>query len=26
VIAGTACALGIKPGDKVINPIFGNSH
>jgi uncharacterized protein len=26
VIAGTARALGIKPGDKVINPIFGNSH
>ena len=26
VIAGTARELGIKPGDKVINPIFGNSH
>ena len=26
VIAGTAHELGIKPGDKVINPIFGNSH
>jgi uncharacterized membrane protein (UPF0127 family) len=26
VIAGTARELGIKPGDKVINSIFGNSH
>jgi uncharacterized membrane protein (UPF0127 family) len=26
VIAGTSRELGIKPGDKVINPIFGNSH
>ena len=26
VIAGTARQLGIKPGDKVINPIFGNSR
>jgi uncharacterized membrane protein (UPF0127 family) len=26
VIAGTTRELGIKPGDKVINPIFGNSH
>jgi len=26
VIAGTAHALGIKAGDRVISPIFGNSH
>ncbi len=26
VIAGTSRELGIKVGDKVINPIFGNSH
>jgi uncharacterized membrane protein (UPF0127 family) len=26
VIAGTARELGIKPGDKVISPIFGDSH
>jgi uncharacterized membrane protein (UPF0127 family) len=26
VIGGTARELGIKAGDKVINPIFGNSH
>jgi uncharacterized protein len=26
VIAGTAREFGIKAGDKVINPIFGNSH
>jgi uncharacterized membrane protein (UPF0127 family) len=26
VIAGTARELGIKAGDKVINPIFGKSH
>jgi hypothetical protein len=26
VIGGTARELGIKAGDKVINPIFGNGH
>ena len=26
VIAGTARDLGIKAGDKVINPIFGNAR
>jgi hypothetical protein len=26
VIAGTARQLGIKPGDRVISPIFGNGH
>jgi len=26
VIGGTARELGIKAGDKVINPIFGSSH
>ena len=26
VIGGTARELGIKAGDKVVNPIFGNSH
>ena len=26
VVAGTARELGIKPGDKVVNPIFGNSR
>jgi uncharacterized protein len=26
VIAGTARELGIKPGDKVISPIFGKGH
>jgi len=26
VIAGTAHALGIAPGDRVISPIFGNGH
>jgi uncharacterized membrane protein (UPF0127 family) len=26
VIAGTARQLGIAPGDRVVSPIFGNSH